>query len=97
MAGRAAGRSRIFNSAVSAGRTTASRLGNIGHLLFLEITGFLFIFIAIVCGSAAVRDYHRFTQGQTTAGRYQLAAAFAFLFCWFGISSFFKVKKKARR
>jgi hypothetical protein len=92
-----AGRNRIVSAAYSAGRTTASRLGHIGHLLFLEVTGSLFIAIAVVCGSAAFRDYHRFMLGQTTAGRYKLASVFALLFCWFGISSFVRVKKKARR
>jgi hypothetical protein len=97
MAGRQVGRSRVANAAVSAGRTTAKRLGHIGHLLFLEVTGFLFMAIAIVCGSAAFRDYQRFTLGQTSAGRYKLASVFALLFCWFGVSSFLRVKKKTRR
>jgi hypothetical protein len=97
MAGRRVGQSRTVNAAVTAGRTTVSRIGHIGHLLFLEVTGFLFIFIAVVCGSAAYRDYHRFTLGQADSARYKLATLFAILFCWFGASSFFRVKKKARR
>ncbi len=83
-----------MRAAFAAGQCTATRLAHIGHLLFLEVTGLLFLAIALACGSAAFRDYHRFTLGETGSDRYKLATCFALLFGWFGISSFLKAKKK---
>jgi hypothetical protein len=91
-----AGRNRFVRAAVSAGQSTASRLAHIGHMLFLEVTGLLFLTLALACGSDAFRDYHRFTLGEITGDRYKLATGFALLFGWFGVSSFLKAKRKGR-
>lgn len=64
------------------------------HLLFLEVTGFLFLCFAVVFGGVAVREYHKYTHGEIGPGKAALAAAFTVMFFWFGLSSFWRARRK---
>jgi len=67
------------------------------HLLWLEVTGALFLFIALAGGIAVFREYTKYTAGHTTAGRLAIAASFTLAFAWFGVSSFWRVHRKSQR
>jgi len=67
------------------------------HLLWLEVTGALFLFIALAGGIAVFREYTKYTAGHTTAGRLAIAAGFTLAFAWFGVSSFWRVHRKSQR
>src|SRR5262244_2658633 len=94
IAARHAGQSRSFRAVKKAAQTTISQLSGVAHQLWLEVTGFVFLVIAVVGGSAWVREYHRYQAGQTTSGRVVLASLFTLAFAWFGVSSFWRIRKK---
>jgi hypothetical protein len=97
VAGRKTGENRWVRAFYSAGRVTASSVSRVMHVLWLEVTGFLFLVLAVIGGGAAVREYHRYVAGTTTRGRIAVAAVFALLFLYFGVNSFWLSRKKGRK
>jgi len=94
VAGRKGGESRWVRAFYRAGRVTIGTVGRVLHVLWLEVTGLLFLVLAVVGGGAAVRQYHRYQSGAAGAGKAALAAAFAMVFAYFGVSSFWKSRKR---
>lgn len=92
-----AGRSRTVNAMMSGVRTTVSSFARAGHMLWLEVTGTLFLSIALFGAAALVREYMKYQARQATAGRVALIVAFTVTFAWFGVSSFWKVRRKSQR
>jgi hypothetical protein len=97
VAGQQAGRSRTLNAAWSAVRTTARSFGRVIHLLWLEVTGVIFLIMALSFGGATVKEYGRFHTGQVGPGRVGAALLFTVAFAWFGLSSFWRVRRKSQR
>lgn len=97
VAGQQAGRSRMLNAVWRATRTTARSCGHVLHLLWLEVTGLLFLVMALGLGNAAVKEYGKYRAGQIGPGRAELAMCFTLAFVWFGLSSFWRVRKKRER
>lgn len=87
----------ILDAALSAGRTTAVSLGRVVHQLWLEVTGFIFLAIAAIGGLAVAREYAKYRAGQAATGRVLLAVCFTLVFAWFGLSSFWRVRKRNQR
>ena len=97
VAGNQAGRNRTFSAVMSGARTTARSFGRAAHQLWLEVTGTVFLAMALFGAAAAVREYMKYSTGHTTAGRVAITVCFTLAFAWFGLSSFWKVKKKTHR
>jgi hypothetical protein len=97
IAGDQAQRSRTVGALMSGVRTTVRSFGLAMHQLWLEVTGTLFLSIAFFGAVALVREYSKYHAGQTTAGRVAIAVAFTISFAWFGLSSFWKVRRKSQR
>ena len=97
MAGQQAGRSRTFSAVMSGVRTTAQSFGRAAHQLWLEVTGTVFLAMAAFGGIAGVREYMKYAAGRTTAGRVAIAVCFTLTFAWFGLSSFWRVRRKSQR
>jgi hypothetical protein len=97
VAGRKTGENRWVRAFYSAGRVTASSVSRVMHVLWLEVTGFLFLVLAVIGGGATVREYHRYVAGTTTRGRVAVAAVFALLFLYFGVNSFWLSRKKGKK
>jgi hypothetical protein len=64
------------------------------HLLFLEVTGFVFLCFAVVGGFAALREYPRMAAGQISRGRFSVIVAFTVMFAWFGMTSFWRARRR---
>jgi hypothetical protein len=47
--------------------------------------------------AAAVREYGKYHAGQAGPKRLALAICFTLIFAWFGVSSFWRVRRKNRR
>ncbi len=94
IAGQQAGRNRTMNAVMSGVRTTGRSFGRAAHQLWLEVTGTVFLSMAAFGGVAGVREYMKYTAGRTTAGRVGVAVCFSLTFAWFGLSSFWKVRRK---
>lgn len=92
-----ASRNRRLNAAMSAVRATARSFGHILHLLWLEVTGTVFLAMAGFGGIALVREYTKYSAGRTTVGRVAIAVCFTLTFAWFGLSSFLRVRRKGQR
>jgi|SRR5450432_1679056 hypothetical protein len=86
-----AGRSRTVRALTGAARATARSFGKVLHQLWLEVTGFVFLVMAAVGGIAFAREYGKHQGGR---GRLIVAICFTLTFVWFGISSFWKVRRK---
>ena len=94
VAARQAGENRVLRAGWGAIRLTASRVGHVLHLLFLQVTGVFFLAFAAGGGIAAWREYHKWQSGQIGSGKIYLAAGFCVLFLWFALSSFWRAARK---
>lgn len=90
-------RSRAGRALLAGIRATARSFGQVLHQLWLEVTGFTFLAIAGIGALAAMREYGKYQSGHAAGpGRLVLAVCFTISFTWFGLSSFWRVKKKLR-
>jgi hypothetical protein len=71
--------------------------GKVARQLWLEVTGFTFLVMAAVGAMAGVREYGKYQAGHASGpGRLLLAICFTISFAWFGLSSFWRVKRRAK-
>ena len=97
IAGRKSAENRWVRAFYRAGEAVSASVGHVLHILWLEVTGFLFLVLAVIGAGAAVRQYHRYVAGSATMRRIAIAAAFALLFLYFGINSFLRSRRKSKR
>lgn len=95
VAARQAGRNRTLAALAQAGRVTLRSSTRALHLLWLEVTGFFFLALAAIGGAALVREYPKYQAGQAGGLRLVAAACFLLLFAYFGVSSFWRTRKKS--
>ncbi len=94
VAGRKGGENRWVRAFYRAGKVTLRSVAHVLHVLWLEVTGLLFLALAVVGGAAAIRQYHRYQAGTSGPGKVILGAAFALIFAYFGVSSFWRSRQK---
>jgi hypothetical protein len=87
-------RSRTVRAASHAAATTAKAFGRVLHQLWLEVTGVIFLIMALSFAGATVKEYGKYHAGQAGWGGGGIAICFTVTFAWFGVSSFWRVKKK---
>lgn len=92
-----AGRSRRLNAVKTAVFTSVRSVGRVLHMLWLEVTGAVFLSMAAFGAFALFREYTKYTAGHTTIGRVVLASCFTLTFAWFGLTSFWKTRRKSQR
>jgi hypothetical protein len=97
VAGQQAGRSRTLNAVWGGVRATGRSFGHALHELWLEVTGTLFLAIAAFGAVTLVREYLKYQAGHATASRLAITGCFTLAFAWFGMSSFWRVKRKTQR
>ena len=97
VAGQQAGRNRTLSAIMGAVRTTLRSFGRAAHQLWLEVTGTVFLSMALFGAIALVREYLKYEAGHTTASRVAIAICFTLAFGWFGLSSFWRVRRKSQR
>jgi hypothetical protein len=94
IAGEQMKRSRTYGALLSGVRTTWNHFGAVAHQLWLEITGFVFLAFAGVGLVALLREYGAYHAGKTSSGHVAAAAGFTLMFAWFGVSSFWRVRRR---
>jgi len=94
LAGQQVRKSRVYSAVWAAGRATVDHLGGVLRQLWLEVTGFVFLALAGIGLLAFVREYTKYHAGHAGSSRTILAACFMVLFGWFGLSSFWRIRKK---
>jgi hypothetical protein len=94
VAGQRAGRSRTMSAVMQAGRVTLRSFGGVAHQLWLEVTGFVFLAMAGIGGIALGREWVKYQAGKVGPGRVAIAVCFCLTFGYFGLSSFWRVRKR---
>jgi len=94
VAARQVGRTRTFSAVLSAARTAAGHWARVLHQLWLEVTGFVFLALGAIGATAFIRELARYQAGKIPATRVIVATVFTLTFVWFGLTSFWRVRKK---
>lgn len=94
VAGEQAGRSRTWNALKRGAGAALRSFAGVAHQLWLEVMGTVFLAMAGFGVFGFFREYAKFHSGQGNAGHVALAVCFAFVFGWFGLSSFWRVRKR---
>ena len=90
-------RNRTGRALLAGIRATARSFGRVLHQLWLEVTGFTFLALAGIGALAGMREYGKYQSGHASGpGRLLLAVCFTVSFTWFGLSSFWRVKRRAK-
>jgi hypothetical protein len=89
-----AGKNRWVRALYAGVGATAKTFTRVFHVLWLEVTGFLFLVIAVIGGLALGREYSKYRAGQATAERLWIPGLFVLLFAYFGVSSFWRARRK---
>jgi hypothetical protein len=89
-----AGRNRTLNAVTRGVKATLRSFLHAGHQLWLEVTGTLFLSIAVFGAGALVREYMKYHARQTTSSRVAIILCFTVAFAWFGVSSFARARKR---
>ena len=87
-------RTRTFSAVMSAGRVAVSHWARVLRQLWLEVTGFVFLVLGSIGATAFIRELAKYQAGKATSGRVIVATVFTLTFVWFGLSSFWRVRKK---
>ncbi len=69
-------------------------LSHVAHMLWLEVTGFVFLCFAVIGGFALFREYPGLRAGSVSQGKFGVTLLFSVMFAWFGISSFWRARRK---
>jgi len=85
-------KSRTVKALGSAARVALQSFTRVGRLLWLEITGLFFVAFSAIGGLAAWHDYHKH---KMLSGRLAAALCFMLVFAWFGLTSFWRARRKA--
>jgi hypothetical protein len=91
---RQAQQTRTWGAFLRASQVTATHVGRVLHQLWLEVTGFVFLVLAAIGSLALYREYAEYQGGKTNPGRIVAAICFTVMFAWFGVTSFWKTRKK---
>jgi hypothetical protein len=94
VAGRKAGKTRMAGAIWRGLRVTGSSFGRVLGILWLEVTGFVFLCLSGIGALALAREYTKYQAGQVGSARLILAVCFTVTFAWFGVSSFWRARHK---
>jgi type VI protein secretion system component VasK len=67
------------------------------RVLFLEVSGFVFISFTVIIVSAFFREYRKYELHQVGLERVLLAGVIGAMFLYFGLSSFWRARRKRSR
>jgi hypothetical protein len=91
------GRSRTGSAVLKGIAATARSFGRVLHQLWLEVTGFTFLAIAGIGAISGFREYGKIQARQVAGpGRLILAICFTISFAWFGLTSFWRVRRRRK-
>jgi hypothetical protein len=96
VATRQAKKSRTLRAVKGAVSTAARATGRVVHQLWLEVIGLVFLVMAASGGAAVAHEYGKYQAGKVGLGRVVVAICFTVTFAWFGVSSFWRVRRKGK-
>ena len=89
--------SRTYGAVLGGVRATVAHFAGVLRQLWHEITGFIFLVFAVFGASALVKEYLAYHRGVVGPNRMAVAAGFALVFGWFGVSSFWRARRPRKR
>jgi len=89
-------RSRTLRAVTGAASATARAFGKVLHQLWLEVTGLVFLVMAASGGAEVAHEWAKYQAGKEGFGRVAIAICFTVTFAWFGVSSFWRVRRKSK-
>ncbi|MBV8476515.1 MAG: hypothetical protein JO249_14555 [Acidobacteria bacterium] len=94
LSSRYAGQNRWLRAGLRGLKVTAASFRRVLGILWLEVTGFVFLTLAAIGGLAFTREYAKFEAGKAGSGRALLAVCFTLVFAWFGVTSFWRARRR---
>jgi hypothetical protein len=92
------GRNKRLLRAVQSGVSGfAGPLRKVLHVLFLEVSGLIFLFISLGVISAFLHEYRKYAMHETGVERVIVTAAVGAMFFYFGVSSFWRARRRRSR
>ncbi len=91
---RGASNNRVLRAGHSAVQTTFHSIRRVVHILWLQMVGVLFCLFAVVFAARLPSVYQDHVAGKHGPGRVYLLVAMALMFAWFGVSSFWRARKR---
>lgn len=92
------GRNKKLLSAARAGlEGFAKPLQSALRSLFLEVSGVVFLCFSLTVAGAFLHEYHKYTMHQQGWERVALAGLVAAMFLYFGVTSFWRARRKRSR
>src|SRR5581483_5693157 len=82
VAGRRTGENRWVRAFYRAGDVTVRHTGRVARVLWLEVTGFMFLCLAVVGAAAGFREYRHYARGEAGFGKVGVAAVFTVMFLY---------------
>lgn len=96
MAGDRLNRNPWWRGAVAGTKSFAGTLGRIFHSLFLEVTGLMFVFLALIFGRFLMNEWNKRAAGHGDPTRFWIAVGMSILFVWYAGTSFWKARRRKR-
>jgi hypothetical protein len=92
------GRNKKLLGGVRAGVSGfAKPLMSVLRVLFLEVSGVIFLFISLAVIGRSCGEYRKYTMHQVGWERVAVAGALGAMFLYFGVSSFWRARRKRSR
>jgi hypothetical protein len=89
------GRNKRLLRGVQAGVTGfAAPMRKVLHVLFLEVSGLVFLFISLGVVSAFLREYRKYAMHEVGVERIIVTAALGAMFLYFAVSSFWRARRR---
>lgn len=85
---------RYFRGIISGAGAFFNALSTAMRVLFLELSGLIFLLFSITIVGAFFREYRHYEQSHVGLDRVVLAGVVGVLFLYFGVSSFWRARRK---
>lgn len=84
---------RLLSGIFAGGSSFFGTMSRVARLLFLQVTGFLFLVLAVGLGAKAWHEHQVVIASHGSPTRFYLSTFFFVLFTYFGLSSFWRARK----
>ena len=85
---------RLLNGLWAGSKSFLGHFSHVARILWLQITGFIFLCFAVIGGGAFFREYRLYSAGKIPAVKPILALCFTLIFVYFGLNSFWRTRSR---
>jgi ABC-type Fe3+-siderophore transport system permease subunit len=88
---------RYFRGVYSGASAFLSALASTLRVLFLQVSGLIFLLFTITIVSAFFREYHKYELHQASLERVVMVGVAGAMFLYFAVSSFWRARRRSTR